>query len=113
MGKQIISTFRALRVMLEQEGTEGLGFSTDAAPPWIARGLITPPDNPCGVHVDSRTPRMFHEFHKSFFWQERHSNLGFSPWTVHGILMNLFNFHGIHTDSPRIPHGLSPWSVHG
>src|SRR6266540_1006152 len=48
-----------------------------------------------------------------FFWQERHSNLGFSPWTVHRILMNLFNFHGIHTDSPRIPHRLSPWSVHG
>ena len=34
--KQVIGTFRALRVMLGQEGTEGLGFSTDAAPLWIA-----------------------------------------------------------------------------
>ena len=36
MGKRIISTFGALWVMLGQEGTEGLGFSTDAVPPWIA-----------------------------------------------------------------------------
>jgi len=36
MGKQVISAFGALRVMLEQEGTEGLGFSMDAVPPWIA-----------------------------------------------------------------------------
>ena len=36
VGKQVISTFGALWVMLGQEGTEGLGFSTDAAPPWIA-----------------------------------------------------------------------------
>ena len=35
-GKRVIGTFRALRVMLGQEGMEGLGFSTDAAPPWIA-----------------------------------------------------------------------------
>ena len=36
MGNQIIGTFGALRVMLGQEGMEGFGFSTDAAPPWIA-----------------------------------------------------------------------------
>ena len=36
MGKQVIGTFGALQVMLGQEGMEGLGFSTDAAPPWIA-----------------------------------------------------------------------------
>ncbi len=36
MGKRVISTFGALRVMLEQVGMEGLGFSTDAVPPWIA-----------------------------------------------------------------------------
>ena len=36
MEKRVISTFGALRVMLGQEGMEGLGFSTDAAPPWIA-----------------------------------------------------------------------------
>ncbi len=36
MGKQVISSFGALRVMLGQVGTEGLGFSMDAAPPWIA-----------------------------------------------------------------------------
>jgi len=34
--KWVIGTFGALRVMLGQEGTEGLGFSTDAVPPWIA-----------------------------------------------------------------------------
>ena len=32
MGKQVISTFGALQVMLGQEGTEGLGFSMDAVP---------------------------------------------------------------------------------
>jgi len=36
MGKQIVDTFGALWVMLGQVGTEGLGFSTDAVPPWIA-----------------------------------------------------------------------------
>ena len=36
MGKQVISTFGALQVILEQVGMEGLGFSTDAALPWIA-----------------------------------------------------------------------------
>ena len=36
MGKWVISTFGALQVILEQEGMEGLGFSMDAAPPWIA-----------------------------------------------------------------------------
>ena len=36
MGKQVVSTFGALRVMVGQVGTEGLGFSMDAAPPWIA-----------------------------------------------------------------------------
>jgi len=36
VGKQVIGTFGALQVMLGQEGMEGLGFSTDAAPPWIA-----------------------------------------------------------------------------
>ena len=34
--KRVVGTFRALWVMLGQEGTEGLGFSIDAAPPWIA-----------------------------------------------------------------------------
>ncbi len=34
--KWVISTFGALWVMLEQVEMEGLGFSTDAAPPWIA-----------------------------------------------------------------------------
>jgi len=36
VGKQVIGTFGALQVMLGQEGTEGLGCSMDAAPPWIA-----------------------------------------------------------------------------
>ena len=36
MEKWVISTFRALWVMLGQEGMEGLGFSMDAALPWIA-----------------------------------------------------------------------------
>jgi len=36
VGKWVIGTFGALVVMLGQEGTEGLGFSTDAVPPWIA-----------------------------------------------------------------------------
>ena len=36
MGKWVIGNFRALQVMLGQEGMEGLGFSMDAALPWIA-----------------------------------------------------------------------------
>ena len=36
MGKWVIGTFGALQVILGQEGMEGLGFSMDAAPPWIA-----------------------------------------------------------------------------
>jgi len=36
VGKRIIGTFRALQVILGQEGMEGLGFSMDAVPPWIA-----------------------------------------------------------------------------
>jgi len=36
MGKRVIGTFRALQVMLGQVEMEGLGFSMDAAPPWIA-----------------------------------------------------------------------------
>ena len=36
VGKWVISTFWALQVILGQEGMEGLGFSMDAAPLWIA-----------------------------------------------------------------------------
>ena len=36
LGKQVIGIFIALWVMLRQKGTEGLGFSMDTAPPWIA-----------------------------------------------------------------------------
>ena len=36
METQVVGIFGALRVMLEQVGTEGFGFSTDAAPLWIA-----------------------------------------------------------------------------
>ena len=36
MEKWIIGTFGALWIMLEQVETEGLGFSMDAVPPWIA-----------------------------------------------------------------------------
>ena len=36
MEKRVIGTFGALRVILGQEGIEGLGFSMNAAPPWIA-----------------------------------------------------------------------------
>ena len=36
MEKWIIGTFGALWIMLGQVGMEGLGFSTDAVPPWIA-----------------------------------------------------------------------------
>ncbi len=36
MGKLVISTFGALWVILGQVETEGLGFSIDAVPPWIA-----------------------------------------------------------------------------
>ena len=36
MGKWVIGNFRALQVMLGQVGTEGLGFSMDAVPLWIA-----------------------------------------------------------------------------
>ena len=36
---------------------------------------------------------------------------GFQSMDIpHGIT-NLFKFHGIHPDSPQIPHGLSPYLI--
>ena len=54
--------------------------------PWLfqhsaSRGLITPPGNPCEVHVDSRTPWMFHGL---FLAVETPKFSFLSPWTVHG-----------------------------
>ena len=69
------------------------------------RGLITPPDNPCGVHMDSRTPWIFHGFHGLFFgsrctqiqfdqsMDNPHITMIFiifmeSTWIVHGLHMD-------------------------
>src|SRR6266702_1591605 len=81
-----------------------------------SRGLITPPGNPCGVHMDSWTPWMFHGFHGIFFGSGHTQIQFFSPWTVHGqstYYHDFYNFHGIHADSPWTPRGLSPRIIHG
>jgi hypothetical protein len=76
-------------------------------------GLITPPGNPCGLHgfhgcsMDSTDSILAVDTPKFCFH---------SPRTVHGQSMDcydFYNFHGIHADSPRTPHGLSPWIIHG
>src|SRR6266702_5074215 len=92
-------------------------LSFDNHPPHhFTGGLIIPPGNPCGVHMDSRTPWMFHGFHGIFFGSGHTQIQFFSPWTVHGqstYYHDFYNFHGIHVDSPWTPHGLSPRIIHG
>src|SRR6267378_8203781 len=78
-------------------------------------GLITPPGNPCGVHMDSRTPWMFHGFHGcsmdsmdvpwipwNYFWQWTHPNSVFQSMDNPHITMIFIIF----MESMRIVHGL-------
>jgi len=57
--KMYISVETIALYVFMQEKKESSGY--------LSRGLITPPGNPCGVHMDSWTPWMFHGFHGILF----------------------------------------------